>query len=411
MRIAALPGSPLVLIEYSKGFRLFCAESLGLCEVLADSWSAAVNEGNEARKIWPQIDANGSQEAQKIITLVICLTLRCSLECEYCYLGGSGNEHHVLVPQRKQERISFFETEIAKCLLSRPSQLVLNFFGGEPLIEKETLQEIAEFAQKQSDHHQIPIKLGVTTNGTLLTKDFLTWAKTKKVRLMVSLDSPMELHDRYRARGKSGASFQNILGHLDGDQDSVIAATVITRQTPSLRLALQSLMEHGFNRVAFNLVTTHHHELALSQDDCHRFLAELEADGEWFEANSHRIENIARLHTCLRSRLPRLAPCNAGRGSSALGPDAKRYFCHRCVGDTDYILEGGPPAFPKVLDSVLPFSGNIPECAECWARRLCGGDCWLVRRSSTSLERNVRCQLTRAIVRLAVASFPPIKQP
>ena len=50
---------------------------------------------------------------------------------------------------------------------------------------------------------------------------------------------------------------------------------------------------------------------------------------------------------------------------------------------------------------------NTPElrCQKCWARGLCGGDCWLIRWDYASEERIERCNLICGLGLLELKTF------
>ena len=61
----------------------------------------------------------------------------------------------------------------------------------------------------------------ITTNGSLLTNDIINFFTKHNVKLMVSLDGPESIHDRYRLFANSGeGSFNKVLSNLNMIKDN-----------------------------------------------------------------------------------------------------------------------------------------------------------------------------------------------
>jgi len=300
---------------------------------------------------------------------------------------------------------AFVEGEIRAAIHARPRKLGLNFFGGEPLLEQSRVVELTNLAKRLAQECGVSLDIGITTNGTLLTRLFLEWCQHEGVRIMLSLDSPPEIHDQYRAGGKPTNSFEEIRNRIRGFESDLTVVMTVTRQMSSFRNALERLFAIGFGKVCFNFVHSRDKELALQSDDITRLVGEWEQEEAWFSRHAAQIGNLCEMHEMIRCRTPKTRPCSAGGASFAIGPDAKRYFCHGCVGDPDLELVSGRSVFSgkgglkdvEGLESV--------ECRKCWARGLCGGDCWLVRRGYSAEERQGRCDLIRGFTQLALSTF------
>ena len=74
--------------------------------------------------------------------------------------------------------------------------LNIGFYGGEPLLEFELVEECLRYAKEQSEGKKITFNM--TTNATLLTKEIVEKLQEYDVNLMISLDGPKEIHDKNR---------------------------------------------------------------------------------------------------------------------------------------------------------------------------------------------------------------------
>jgi len=296
--------------------------------------------------------------------------------------------------------------EITKMALTHPARIGVNYFGGEPLLFTHDLIELTSFSKSICEKNQISIELGLTTNGTYLSDRFLKWAADHAVSIMLSIDSPSCLHDKYRSKGNSAATYATILKRVRGFQHNIIASSTITHQTPSIYNVLKELLAEGFKEVSLNIAHTRDPELALTEADVDHYLEEFEQHQLWFAAQAQRIGNLKAMQRLLQTRTPKIRPCSAGRYAHAIGPDCRSYFCHGTIGDPHSLLDDWP-SHSVMPGFVHPENwADHPPCSNCWASRLCGGDCWLIRRDYTPEERRIRCKLIRGLALLALSTFP-----
>ncbi len=94
------------------------------------------------------------------------LTHQCNLRCTYCYTGEKLN-----IPMSKATADKGIDFVFAEARKNGIEKLLIMFFGGEPLIEKDLLLHIADrFIREKGD---IEVNFQMSTNGTLLRPDLL----------------------------------------------------------------------------------------------------------------------------------------------------------------------------------------------------------------------------------------------
>lgn len=86
------------------------------------------------------------------------------------------------------------------------------FFGGEPLLHRDLIASIVDYAAKHPSgrlfHHKI------TTNGTLLDGDFLDFAIRNQILVAMSFDGIREAHDRHRVSASGAPTWDCLLPKL-----------------------------------------------------------------------------------------------------------------------------------------------------------------------------------------------------
>ena len=405
-RFVVIPDSTLVLIESLKGYRLFCASTSILFNCPVSTWEEAYDCAVRVSQEWSYNELSPADNIDKGICVTLCLTQNCNLSCQYCYLKGDYPDWTVNVNTQKDTlSTKVMCSEILDLIKTHPMKLTINFFGGEPTLHKNSVIEIAEYSHAIAQEHNVTLEIGLTTNGTRLDSSFLDWANRNNIRIMVSIDSPRELHDKYRARGNTKASYKEIMARIRGYEKDIIAVTTITHKTPSVMESLAPLLEVGFREVSFNLVHTRDPDLRCQAGDIEKYLLELERGENWFYANKKRIGNLKQIHDLIAKREIRMSPCSSGKNSYAITPEGRRYFCHSCAGNPIFELDLQKRPVSEELKSYQASKINRSYCANCWAYRICGGECWLIQWKYKTKEKTIRCELVRGIIRLALSIY------
>jgi len=111
-------------------------------------------------------------------------TRRCNLKCAHCYSASANVEY--------EDELTTIEAKEMIDSLARLGSPVILFSGGEPTMRSDLLELMEHASQKG-------LRIVISTNGTLLTDDFLKSAKEIGLSYIgVSLDGLREVNDRFR---------------------------------------------------------------------------------------------------------------------------------------------------------------------------------------------------------------------
>ena len=66
--------------------------------------------------------------------------------------------------------------------------LEMDFFGGEPLMNFETVKKIVEYARSQEPIYNKKFRFTITTNGMLLTDDKIDFINREMSNVVLSID-------------------------------------------------------------------------------------------------------------------------------------------------------------------------------------------------------------------------------
>jgi len=151
-----------------------------------------------------------NKSAEKLENLLLNVTEKCDLKCDYCIYSGDYEGERVNAGKdmgfdTARKAIDYFIQR------SNNSNPLVGFYGGEPLNNFELIKEIIEYAKKQHPNNNIVFSL--TTNFVNVS-EHLEFLVKNEVYANISLDGPREMHDKHR-RTKSGKpTFDKILNNL-----------------------------------------------------------------------------------------------------------------------------------------------------------------------------------------------------
>lgn len=177
--------------------------------------SRFIENGVVADGVWNEINWRESFESLKdkyengLESLILQMTRDCNLRCSYC--AYSGNYRNML-PHSKDEMseeticrsIDFFMEHSSKS-----HDIVIMFYGGEPLLRYKQIQMAVQYADKWGRQ----IRYGITSNGVALSPEIAEWLHNhSNVYLTITLNGFK--HDDYRRTIDGKGSLQFILDNI-----------------------------------------------------------------------------------------------------------------------------------------------------------------------------------------------------
>lgn len=281
----------------------------------------------------------------------------CNLRCTYCY---TGSKFAAPMPRPVGDRA----IRRALASVAEGGRLALSFFGGEPLLEAESILHWMETARRAAQTSGKTVRFSLTTNGTIATPAARQVMRSPDLDLAVSSDGTREVHDLHRRNrygARTAASVESILADLVRDGTAFTVVTVVRPDTlDRLPEGLAHLRSLGAARFSLSLDLWTN----WSADDLSRLektvdtLADLwrswlpHAGIDWFDT---RVAALARLVSPAPS-----TRCGFGEGEVAVAPSGRLYPCERLVGEDQ---PSNPLRLPGVLDDYLDFLDLRSPCA------------------------------------------------
>ena len=227
----------------------------GVGEYLLDAGYIVESGFNELMR-WDVVYGTQRYRSDALI-LVLLASEDCNFRCVYC---SQPFRRGTMLPSVRSGVRRYIQGRIAKLKL-----LSTEWFGGEPLLGYEAIEELAPFFQKMAQESDVTYTSGITTNGYLLTPDraraMLRWGI---VGYQITLDGLPDEHDAKRPLKEGGPTFQTIMKNLAGMRQLSEPFEVrlrvnfdrqnIGRLRPYFELVRERLADDPRFRIAFNPV-------------------------------------------------------------------------------------------------------------------------------------------------------------
>lgn len=344
------------------------------------------------------------------LMLTLCLTHDCTLRCRYCYAGRK--YAHAMSQDTAQRGMELGLDEAARIGCG----LDVSFFGGEPLLEWNLLQFCHEYLSRRAEEVNIPVRYGITTNGTLLTQDKLEWMAARDFLIGLSLDGSPAMHDTNRRFADGRGSHAAVMQALERiNAFPKLRSKVICVVNPDnhhyLRAGVRWLHEHYRGNIGLNF--DYWSEWTDAQfESLTRELEGMVSD----ITDSYRIGQPMRVEAIdgkIRSHLYAgkefCNHCRIGEQEIAVSVDGKLFPCSRMVGvgDEPEITFGDVRCGidrAKQHYYIATRGNATPECRICALRRRCTNTCGCTNYAGTGRINHVSpflCNLQQTLIRLA----------
>ena len=359
-------------------------------------------------------------DTNPITVLSLNVSHDCNLNCRYCYGGGGtysgsrcfmGNE----VGELSVDRL--FEWSDDKKMVG------ITFFGGEPLLNMKVIRHVVQYGTKKAESEGKDIRFSMTSNGTLLTDTIVDFLNENHIGVLVSMDGPKHIQDLNRPFKNGKGSYDVIKSNVQkliATRATLTARATLTKDCTSLDTLVNGLGEVGFRYVHIEPVAPDENcPFALSGEDFETLKKEYDHLGDVFLKNVSNgspfgFSNILRTISAIYKASVRHYPCGAGRNIMAVDPNGGLYLCHRFTGMEEFSLGTlNDPDFSLQKRILQAHVDARKACRTCWARHLCGGNCWhedYVYTQHIDEPYEPRCDLFKHVAALSMIIFSKLHE-
>jgi uncharacterized protein len=374
-------------------------------------WSIDILE--ELNEVLRAIPDFYPQDTGELVVKSICLNVShiCNMSCDYCFASHnfSSTNSSLMSSEIAYKAIDFL-IESSKDVRN----IEIDFFGGEPLLNLETVKRSAIYAREKAIKHNKNLRINLTTNGLLLDEETLNILDDLDISIVLSLDGGKKVHDRLRHTISGRGTFDYILPNAQrlaqrrADGGYYIRGTY-TQETLNFSESFKELASLGFKYISLEPVVTKDPALSIKDEHLPILRKEYESIAEECMKSDTKFFHF-ELPLNEGACLPRLARgCGAGVEYLAVTPNGDIYPCHQFVGYDSFKLGNLKEltldaSLKKEFRSVNTISKK-PVCEDCWARYLCGGGChannYIINRDIYSPYR-IGCEVQKLRIEYAL---------
>lgn len=352
-----------------------------------------------------------------IFIISVDLAHGCTLNCKYCYLSAAENEKKLLTEERFIDILHFFS--------AYKNQLFIFYFagGGEPTLNFELIKKIPLLCSENGFNK---CRFELTTNGTLLTQEMVTFFKHYHFAIDISLDGDKESNaDRIFINGTS--SFDTVYKNIKLLKDNNIrfSCKPVIKPDNNNLLSVFDFFEKnqipfvfGFATESFDGHYTPNYNNSVFETEfekvCYYYRKKIESGIKIYA--SKIIEDLKRIHYgvinkngCIAAKEGIYVDMQGDIYSCSCHNSCKELSIGSIYRDIDYekIIKG--EHYPKNVN-------EYETCRSCWMKYLCSGSCiafkW-IESKNTNIPSSYICKMNDAywtnIIKLYISVYPIIK--
>ena len=354
---------------------------------------------------------------RETVVKALCLHIAhdCNLACRYCF--AEEGEYH--------GRRAIMSYEVGKKALDflvansgNRTNLEVDFFGGEPLMNWEVGKQLAYGRSLEEEHHK-KFRFTITTNGVLLNDEILEFVNKEMGNMVLSIDGRKEVHDRMRPHRGGQGSYDEIVPKFKkaaesrGQMNYYVRGTYTHYNTDFAKDVLH-LADLGFKQISVEpVVAPETEDYAIREEDLPQLLAQYDELAEEMIKRRKEGNGFNFFHFMIDLEggpcvAKRLSGCGSGTEYLAVTPWGDLYPCHQFVGNEDFLMGNVDEGVLRtdIRDEFKQCNVYAKEkCKDCFAKFYCSGGC---AANSYNFTGNVNgsydigCELQRKRIECAI---------
>ncbi len=312
--------------------------------------------------------------------LTLFVDHQCNLRCSYCYNGEKFSRRMSLKMMRRAVDLA---------LKSATDVLSISFFGGEPLLHADFVQETVKYAERTAADRKPDLRLSyvMNSNAMVFEDDVIAlMSPPRRFGVFVSVDGDQAMHDAHRVTPSGRGSYDRVVAGLEKLREAGIPFHILAVLCPDtirqLGAGLRAIFELGPEKVQFSP----NYRDEWTDESIEWLRAGMQDAGDvWMERfRAGSAIAVNPFHTKILSHLKGGMPCPSrcllGGGEFTVTPTGRLYPCAQMVGeDTDEVVAIGH------LDSGIDLKALLrlqkvkdtveKTCGDCELRDRCQSQC------------------------------------
>ncbi len=332
------------------------------------------------------------------------LSNTCNMKCNYCYVFENKLDYKPLIMSKD---IAFKAVDMA----SNSNKACIVFFGGEPLLHRDIIEDVINYARKK-EKLQSKYFFKITTNGLLLDDSFIDLSIRENIFIAISIDGTKNSHNKHRKDNSGLGTYDVVIENakklLKKKPYSPVLMTVNPDTLDEYFEGVKSLFEIGFSYIICSL----NYAANWTDDDMKKLSHQYELMADFYykhmvlEDKFYLSPFEVKISSHVNNKTYRHERCELGKRQISIGPCGNLYPCVQFVGDDKYIIgnvNGGIDENRR-LQLFNQNEKEKPECDRCSIRSRCNHYCACLNKQATgSIDKvsPVLCAHERIILPIA----------
>ena len=338
------------------------------------------------------LDGIKRQLESNVRQLTLRVTNDCNLRCDYCSYSGCYRTQKPHSSSQMTFDVARSSIDFFHDVSTNAVGKAITFYGGEPLLQFHLIKRSIEYA-KNKFTNRLPI-FNLTTNGTLINETMVRFFRNNKVYIMISLDGPQIVHDKYRKYPNGQGTFCKITRNIDSIRnfdlnyyDQFVSFNVVLRGPANLCQIHDYFNDDAFSK---NRIQVSGVERAFIEDSPKNEWLSEPVIG-WQNMRMKFKESLGSSNAFLRGLYePNLVLSHKRNLAKIQGdyhypnstclPGERKILVdnlgdfHICEKTADNVIIGNISCgfdFSKIEFIVSNYCSSCSDCESCWAARLC----------------------------------------
>jgi len=370
-------------------------------------------DGDKDELATVRLERDMLRHPKDVLSLTIAVTMDCNMACPYCY------EKRNLISMNdevQQQLCSFVEAHF----MSNPElkRLMVVWYGGEPLLEKQVIYNLSEKFIKLCDANEKGYSASIITNGVLLDVETAKRLVNdcKVATAQITIDGLKEMHNKRRILPSGEDSFDIITNNIDACKEFMYISVRVNTDKENAD-EIDGLVDYFVNEKKWTSSPSFYlSPVTIKDDDGCNVSKSVCLQGEEFadiNIKAIRASYAANREKVASSFFPRRRPvfCS-GEGASnyIIGPDGSFCNCFHHVNVKEQITGHISRPFTVTSNYAKWLTSDIHQkCQECEYLPMCMGGCGLYRLSDESADGEPKCFYTsftyKDILKLAYEDY------
>ena len=316
--------------------------------------------------------------------IVVNLTMSCNLKCKYCFASCEPGKGDFM-----SEDVMY---QVIVQMFKMPSKLItFELQGGEPLCYFEGMKKFIEISERLRNQYNKVVQYRTVTNATLISDEFIEFAKKYNIAVCVSLDGDEDMTNQTRIYADGKGAYSDIMKGVNKlKKEYQIDGAVCTIGQHNMNEAgriMNFFIEQGISfkprpanllgRELENHTTTGNGEWASAFIKMHKMSEEASVENYSVHIHEENVYGPVRDYICLRY------PCGAAREVISVNPDGTVYPCDGFKNEKTFNMGNiMDESLEDILskDWVLKLRDrtykDIEKCSKCMFRAMCCSCCY-----------------------------------